>query len=135
MGPETPGPPVEPPTANVHVDLLERLLHDSYSVEGLSRMLRDQVAAERMRQQANVLAADLDDGQLLAFADHLVRLQRLNIGYINVPGFDSRDLPVISALQLYVSQSEAALEWLSKRMETEWSVSNKSAKGNSGGEL
>ena len=110
MGPEMPDPPVQPPITSLKVELLERLLHDSYSVKGLSRMLIDRVGAEGMREQANLLAEDLDDEELVAFASHLAGLQQLNIDYVNDPGFGSRDQPVISALQLYMSESGVVLD-------------------------
>ena len=109
MGPEMPDPPVEPPVPSVNVEMLKRLLHDPYSVERLSQMLLDQVGAEGMRHQVVLLADDLDREELAAFASHLAGLQQLNIGYVEYPGFDSRDLPVISAIKLYVSESEVVL--------------------------
>ena len=106
FGPEMHDPPVK----SVNLPVLKLLLHDAYSVEGLSHMLLDQVEAERMRQQANLLAADLDEEELVAFARHLAGLQQLNIAYLNDPGFEYAELPIISALQLYVRESEMVLE-------------------------
>ena len=106
LGPETP----DPPARSVTVEVLKLLLHDPYSVEGLSHMLLDQVEAEGMRQQAKLLAADLDVEELVAFADHLAGLQQLNIAYLSDSGFDFHDLPIINALQLYVKESEVVLE-------------------------
>ncbi len=106
LGPEMP----ELPVRTVNVELLELLLHDPYSVESLSRMLFDQVAAEGMRQQANLLHVDLYDEDLVAFARRLEGLEQLNIAYLNDSGFEHHDLPIISAFQLYVRESQMMLE-------------------------
>ena len=106
FAPEMPDPPAE----NLNVEMLKLLLHDSYSVERLSRLLLRQVKAEVMRQQANLLAADLEEEELVAFALHLAGLQQLNIAYLGDASFEFRDLPIISALQLYVKESEVVLE-------------------------
>lgn len=110
MGPDNPDPPVESPAGSINLELLWALLHDPYSVVGLSWELLDQERAEGMRQQAALLSTDLQEEDIASFAEHLQGLHQMDVEYVSDPEFDSRDLPTIAGIQLYVDESTAAFE-------------------------
>jgi hypothetical protein len=104
-----PAGPSEPEIGVAEAEVLSQLLADPYSVEGLSELLLDQVRAGQMREQVGLLAADLAADRSEALADHLQGLRQLVRDYLDDPDFDFRELPLVTAINLYVVQSEEVL--------------------------